>query len=248
METPFPQGFIHVADVEAASLHQAVSLTTSDTDTDGWKPKLWIENGGVQPRVRLSLLRDTDTGDVIVDPRGRAHRYDGQGFGEIEATAGQSLPSPGAIADERDEMPTPEEWRKLKAEWTNDYGLRRMEDRGVRYEDEAERPLDRIERQLREMKQEPEIHLESTRHYVEPIPGDVESIYDTCDVLGSWHTLNDSERFAALHELNWQGVSTKDKERIIGREMMPVPSPGDIAEGRDAPEAPWQGPDRGRGR
>ena len=72
METPFPQGFIHVADVEAASLHQAVSLTTSDTDPDGWKPKLWIENEGVQPRVRLSLLRDTDTGDVIVDPRGGA--------------------------------------------------------------------------------------------------------------------------------------------------------------------------------
>jgi hypothetical protein len=41
-----------------------------------------------------------------------------------------------------DDMPTPEEWRKLQAEWTHDYGLRRMEDRGVKYEDEAERELD----------------------------------------------------------------------------------------------------------
>ena len=39
-------------------------------------------------------------------------------------------------------MPTPEEWRQLRAEWTHDYGLRHLEDRGVRYEDEAERPLD----------------------------------------------------------------------------------------------------------
>ena len=43
---------------------------------------------------------------------------------------------------DRDDMPTPEEWRKLKAEWTHDYGLRRMEDRGVKYGDEAERELD----------------------------------------------------------------------------------------------------------
>ena len=47
-----------------------------------------------------------------------------------------------ATADERDGMPAPEEWRKLQAEWTHDYGLRRMEDRGVSYEDESERPLD----------------------------------------------------------------------------------------------------------
>jgi hypothetical protein len=47
-----------------------------------------------------------------------------------------------AIADERDGMPTPEEWRKLQAEWTHDYGLRRLEDRGVSYEDETERTLD----------------------------------------------------------------------------------------------------------
>ena len=54
----------------------------------------------------------------------------------------ESSHSPGAIADDRDEMPTPEEWRKLKAEWTHDYGLRRLEDRGVKYEDDVERKLD----------------------------------------------------------------------------------------------------------
>ena len=43
---------------------------------------------------------------------------------------------------DREHMPTPEEWRKLKAEWTNDYGLRRMEDRGVKYEDQEERKPD----------------------------------------------------------------------------------------------------------
>ena len=37
-----------------------------------------------------------------------------------------------------------------------------------------ESPLDRIERQLREMKQEPEIYLESTRHYVQPDPESLE--------------------------------------------------------------------------
>ena len=42
----------------------------------------------------------------------------------------------------RDDLPTPEEWRKLKAEWMHDQGLRRMEERGVKYEDQAERPLD----------------------------------------------------------------------------------------------------------
>ena len=50
--------------------------------------------------------------------------------------------TPWQVADDRDEMPTPEEWQKLKAEWTHDYGLRRLEDRGVRYEDEIHRALD----------------------------------------------------------------------------------------------------------
>ena len=109
-----------------------------------------------------------------------------------------------------------------------------------------ESPLDRIERNLREMKQEPEISLESTWHYVEPIPGDVDSIYDTCDTLGPWHTLNPSERLLALKELSWEGVSPEDKQRIINRETVdftqvstagrPPSSSGELAEGPDKEE------------
>jgi hypothetical protein len=42
----------------------------------------------------------------------------------------------------RSDLPTPEEWEKLKAEWMHDYELRRMENRGMKYEDEADRKLD----------------------------------------------------------------------------------------------------------
>jgi hypothetical protein len=42
----------------------------------------------------------------------------------------------------RDGMPTPEEWRKIKAEWMHDHGQRHMDDRGVKYEDQTERKLD----------------------------------------------------------------------------------------------------------
>ena len=36
----------------------------------------------------------------------------------------------------------PGEWEKLKAEWVHDSELRRLEDLGVKYEDQAERSLD----------------------------------------------------------------------------------------------------------
>jgi hypothetical protein len=40
---------------------------------------------------------------------------------------------------------SPEEWQKLKAEWAHDYGLRRLEDRGVRYEDSQDaQAVDRL--------------------------------------------------------------------------------------------------------
>ena len=50
--------------------------------------------------------------------------------------------SASAARDPRDGLPTPEEWRRLQAEWRHDYGLRRMENRGVKYQDETERRLD----------------------------------------------------------------------------------------------------------
>jgi hypothetical protein len=65
----------------------------------------------------------------------------GRDLDEVKS-ANQRLLSPAAIADVRDDIPAPEEWRKLKAEWKHDYGLRHLEDRGVRYEDEVERQPD----------------------------------------------------------------------------------------------------------
>jgi hypothetical protein len=35
--------------------------------------------------------------------------------------------------------------RKLFREWTHDYGLRRMEERGLKYDDEKNRALDRAQ-------------------------------------------------------------------------------------------------------
>jgi hypothetical protein len=44
--------------------------------------------------------------------------------------------------------------RKLFREWTHDFALRRMEDRGLKYEDQRSRPLDRA--QEREASKPPE--------------------------------------------------------------------------------------------
>jgi hypothetical protein len=101
VETPFPQGFIHVADVEAANLGQAVALTGGAGYLPGpggvsWEP--WEMNPGVRALAPLPQTRDTDAGDVIVDPQGRAHRYDGLGFRAI-AAEDRPLPTPADIAD-----------------------------------------------------------------------------------------------------------------------------------------------------
>ncbi len=68
---------------------------------------------------------------------GRSGGTDSGGRGASESANGISEPG--------DEIPTGEEWRKLQAELTHDYGLRRMEDRGVKYEDDVERILDHAE-------------------------------------------------------------------------------------------------------
>jgi hypothetical protein len=80
-------------------------------------------------------------------------------------------------------------------------------------------PNDRVERELAHTKTQPEIPLDSTRHYVMPDPEDAASVYDTCDVLGPWETLTPTEKLSALHELNWEGVSDHDKRHIIKREV-----------------------------
>jgi hypothetical protein len=104
VETPFPAGYIHAADVEADSLGQAVALTGGAAYVPGpdgglsWEP--WESNPGVRSWALLSQTRDTAAGDVIVDPQGRAHRYDGLGFRAI-AAEDRPLPTPADIADGR---------------------------------------------------------------------------------------------------------------------------------------------------
>jgi hypothetical protein len=58
------------------------------------------------------------------------------------------------MADE-DEIMTPDQWQKLNAEWTHDYGMRHMEDRGVKYEDEVERTLDQAAERSQEARPAP---------------------------------------------------------------------------------------------
>jgi hypothetical protein len=79
--------------------------------------------------------------------------------------------------------------------------------------------LDSIEDDIDMLKAEPEIHLESTRRFVMPDLEDAGSVYDTCDVLGPWDTLNGSDRLRALQELDWTNVPPHDALRIIDREV-----------------------------
>ena len=75
-------------------------------------------------------------------------------YGAISALGrGETIDNDGRGVDERsteickagDDVPTGAEWRNLQAELTHDYGLRCMEDRGVKYEDEVERMLGHAE-------------------------------------------------------------------------------------------------------
>jgi hypothetical protein len=86
--------------VQAGSLEEAVHLTTSTGRALHGDHQPWDGNPGVISYTPKPFVpRDTDAGDVIVDPQGMAHRYDGRGFSEIEVAAKPRLPSPGAIAN-----------------------------------------------------------------------------------------------------------------------------------------------------
>jgi hypothetical protein len=131
--------FRHVANVEAGNYMAVVVLPLFKKGTPGTERVSWL----------VDDARPTGYGDKIVDPLGQAYELYKPDFGGTalrETTmpvAGlERLPSPGAMGNDGDGMPTPEVWRKLQAEWAHDYGLRHMEDRSVRYEDEAERRLD----------------------------------------------------------------------------------------------------------
>ena len=75
---PYVHGYTHVADVEARDLQHAAEVTVRTIDRDWW----------INPEVKARVVgsRDTAAGDVIVDPQGRAYRFEGyRSFREVEA-------------------------------------------------------------------------------------------------------------------------------------------------------------------
>lgn len=80
----FPEHFIHVANVQANGLREAVALTTDNGSIlDDSQPFIsWEKNGRVEALVRYP--RETDAGDVVVDPNGRAYRVEHDWFTEIQ--------------------------------------------------------------------------------------------------------------------------------------------------------------------
>jgi hypothetical protein len=80
----FPQDYVHVANVQANGLRETVELTTDNGSIFHGNEKPWEHNRGVEclghPRIKQ---RDTDRGDVIIDPQGHAYRVEQNGFSEI---------------------------------------------------------------------------------------------------------------------------------------------------------------------
>lgn len=185
------------------------------------------------------------------------------------------LPSAGAIADDRDDMPTPEEWRKLKAEWTHDYGLRRIEDRGVKYEDEGERPLDHAAARSKSEGQGGEQgerlplpgELAESRDDVRRITDEQihRALADRHEIAITWSTvdvrhvrpnLDEEQAWEVLQQVkdihdaewgvSWATLATVADDLFPKRRENRTPSPGELAEDRGGPESP--GPERGRKR
>lgn len=78
----FPEDYVHVANVQANGLRQAVELTTDKGNYSERNVIHWENNRGVESFLRLN--RDTDEGDVIVDPQGNVYRVEQNGFSKIE--------------------------------------------------------------------------------------------------------------------------------------------------------------------
>jgi hypothetical protein len=92
----FPVDFIHVANVLAASSEEAVKLTTDTGDIFEGTLQSWKRNPGVLAHVFAP--RDSDAGDVVVDPAGQPYRVERDGFLRMDTAAQPSL-SPSEIAD-----------------------------------------------------------------------------------------------------------------------------------------------------
>jgi hypothetical protein len=80
----FPEDYVHVANVQANGLREVVALTTDKGSILEGTEIPWERNRGIEnlghPRIKQ---RDTDRGDVIVDPQGNAYRVEQNGFSEI---------------------------------------------------------------------------------------------------------------------------------------------------------------------
>jgi hypothetical protein len=96
-EPRFPQDYIHVANVQAASLDEAAALTTHAKGLVDGKLASWRSNPGTNALVMIP--RSTDAGDVIVDPSGQAYRVERHGFGPVETIA-EARPSPSGMVDD----------------------------------------------------------------------------------------------------------------------------------------------------
>jgi hypothetical protein len=77
----FPADYVHVADVQANGLRQAVQITTDTGSIFDGSLIPWEKSEGVRSMGHIN--RDTDAGDVIVDPQGRAYRVGDGHFEEI---------------------------------------------------------------------------------------------------------------------------------------------------------------------
>jgi hypothetical protein len=101
----FPDDYVHAANVHAESLGEAARLTSntgSFLDGKG-NSTSWEKCQGVEAMVNAP--RDTSACDVIVDPQGKAHRFDGQGFEAI--TLGQRNRASGEKARDDSRGPKP---------------------------------------------------------------------------------------------------------------------------------------------
>lgn len=81
---PFPEAYIHAANVQANGLREVFCLTTDMGSFLQGNQIAWEDNPGVEnlghPRIKQ---RDTSIGDVIVDPQGKAYRLERECFREI---------------------------------------------------------------------------------------------------------------------------------------------------------------------
>jgi len=107
----FPEHYVHVANVQANGLREAVEMTTGTGSILEGNAIPWERNPGVQSLASILAHRNTDQGDVIVDPQGRAYGVEQNCF--IEVSVGKENRT--ALSD-------------LFYEWRADYAAAKRED------------------------------------------------------------------------------------------------------------------------